>query len=332
MRAQPLFRRAPALLGAAALLTASLAGCTAIPGIGGCDPAYDSGDASSLVRADGDVLSEPTVDFPTPLVAAKHPEATVLVHGDGALVTPGAQADYDFTLLDAATGETLGKSGYGDDQFARIGVGLEHDAVSNALECVTAGSRVAVVSTWAEAKASFNADAAASIDDDASVVVVIDVLRGYLGKADGFNQLPKDGLPTVATAVDGTPGITVPAEKAPTTTQVGVIKGGDGAKLKADDKAVVQYSLWSWPATVGDEPTQLGSTWSSHRAVTLALTDITDGGGVPTGLLNALVGERVGSQVLVVLAPGDDSFPAGQGPGDDDATYIFVVDLLGIQK
>ena len=42
-------------------------------------------------------------------------------------------------------------------------------------------------------------------------MVVIDVTAAYLGKADGFNQLPKDGMPTVVTAVDGTPGITVPA-------------------------------------------------------------------------------------------------------------------------
>ena len=34
----------------------------------------------------------------------------------------------------------------------------------------------------------------------------------------------------------------------------------------------------------------------------------------------------------MVLTPGDGSFPAGQGPASDDSTYIFVFDLLGIQK
>jgi peptidylprolyl isomerase len=94
----------------------------------------------------------------------------------------------------------------------------------------------------------------------------------------------------------------------------------------------VHYSLWTWPAVPGEEPTAVGSTWDAHQAVTLGLTDLNDGGGVPTALLDALVGQKVGSQVLAIITPGDDGFPAGQGPAGDDATYIFVVDLLGIQK
>jgi hypothetical protein len=332
VRANPRIKRVPALLGAAALLAASLAGCSAIPGFGGCDPIYDSGDASSLVTASGKVGSAPDVEFPTPLVAHKTPEATLLEAGEGAEIGRDGQVDYDFTLIDGETGDELGKSGYDAEQFARIGVGHDGDSVSRALECTTVGSRISLVSTWGDAKAAFNADAAASIDDKATVVVVIDVIDAFLGKADGVNQLPADGMPTVATEVDGTPGIAVPAEAAPTKTRSSVIKGGDGATLRADDKLVVQYSLWTWPTTIGDEAPQIGTTWADDRAVTLALTSLADGGGVPDGLLDALLGEKVGSQVLVVLPPGDDSFPAGQGPAGDDATYVFVVDVLGIQK
>ena len=332
MRPSTRFNRAPALLGAAALLTASLAGCSAIPGIGGCQPSYDGGDASSLVTATGKVGSEPTVDFPTPLIVGSKPEVSVITPGDGALIGSGDQVDYDFTIVDAATGESLGGSGYDGEQFSRLAVGLDDNAVGTAFECMNVGSRLAVVSDWAHAKAAFDPSAEGSIDDEATIVVVVDAIATYLGKADGFNQLPRDGFPTVATAVDGTPGITVPAAKAPTTSQSALIKGGDGAKLKADDKAVVHYSLWTWPTTLGDAPTAVGSTWSSDQSATLALTALSDGGGVPQGLLDALVGQKVGSQVLAIVPPGDDGFPAGQGPAADDATYIFVVDLLGIQK
>jgi chitodextrinase len=326
------FTRAPALLGATALLTASLAGCSLIPGFGGCQPSYVSGDASSLVTASGNVGSAPKVDFPTPLIASAAPQVSVITEGDGALIMPGDQVDFDFSLADGSTGDALGASGYDEEQFSRTSVGLDDNAVGTALECMHVGSRVALVSRWEFAKAAFDPSASSSFDDDATVVVVIEAIQRYLGKADGFNQLPRDGFPTVATAVDGTPGITVPAQAAPKTSGFSVIKGGDGAKLETDDKAVVHYSLWTWPGIEGDEPTSVGSTWDSHQAVTLALTDLSDGGGVPTGLLDALVGQRVGSQVLVILPPGDDSFPAGQGPAADDATYIFVVDLLGIQK
>lgn len=323
-------RRITAVLGAAALLTASLAGCTVIPG-GGCEPAYDNGAASSLVTATGTVGSAPTVDFPTPLVATD-PQATVLETGDGDQIEPGQQVDYDFTLLDGTTGATIGKSGYTAGQFARIFVN-KTISVGAGLECATVGSRVAVVSTWKDAKDAFTADVAGAPDDTATVVVVVDVLASYLGKADGRNLLPKDGQPTVATEVNGTPGIAVPAQDPPQATQNSVIKGGDGAVLAEGDQAVVHYTLWTWPTTTGDPATFVGSSWDgTYAAVTLGLKSLADGGGVPKGLLDALVGQRVGSQVLSVIPPGDDNFPADSTPVSADSTYIFVVDILGIQK
>jgi len=324
--------RAPALLAVTALLGATLAGCSLIPGFGGCRPSYTSGDASSLVEAPGNVGSKPDVDFPTPLLASATPQVSVISQGDGALILPGDQVDYDFSLADGATGDALGASGYDDEQFSRTAVGLDANSVGTAFECLNVGSRIAVVTRWESAKAAFDPTAGESFGDDETVVVVVEALQRYLGKADGFNQLPRDGYPTVATAVDGTPGITVPAEDPPQTSGFSVIKGGDGSTLETDDLAVVHYSLWTWPTIPGDEPTSIGSTWDQHQGVTLGLTDLRDGGGVPTGLLDALVGQKVGSQVLAILTPGDDGFPAGQAPAGDDATYIFVVDILGIQK
>ena len=69
MRSTAAIRRIPALLGVAALLTASLAGCSgASPASAAATRRTTSGDASSLVTATGDVGSPPDVDFPTPLV------------------------------------------------------------------------------------------------------------------------------------------------------------------------------------------------------------------------------------------------------------------------
>jgi peptidylprolyl isomerase len=323
-------KRVPALLGATALVTAALAGCSALPGFGGCDPVYDSGEASSLVSATGDVGTKPTVDFPTPLVVESRTQSTVLQRGDGEVISPGSQVDYDFTILDGKSGDVLGTSGYSADKFSRIAAGFDV-SVGEAMTCATVGSRLAIVSAWSDAKGAFSSDAEGSMPDDATVVVVVDLIDSYLGKADGFNQLPQDGMPTVVTAVDGTPGVSVLLQTAPKTTRSSVIKGGDGATLRTDDKAVLHYSLWTWPSSAGTQPAQVGTTWSSHRAVTLGLTDLADGGGVPTGMLHALVGQKVGSQILIVLPPGDDGFPAGKAPAGDDSTYIFVVDILGIQ-
>jgi peptidylprolyl isomerase len=307
------------MIGAAGLVAAALAGCSLLPGSGGCDAPYKSGEASSLVTAEGSFGVKPTVDFPTPLVVTT-PEVTVIDPGDGALIGDGDQVDYSFGTFYGADGQDLS----GDNASARIAAGLDDNSISSALVCAHVGDRLAVATTVEQAT---GAGSGGDIGDDETLVVVVDVIAAYLGKADGFNQLPKDGMPTVVTAVDGTPGITVPLQDPPAQTTSSVIKGGDGRTLKADDMLVSHYSFWTWPATPGGAPEQIESSWTSHTAANLKLAE-----PLPTGLLDALVGQRVGSQVLVVLTPGDGSFPAGQGPAADDATYIFVFDLLGIQK
>jgi peptidylprolyl isomerase len=163
----------------------------------------------------------------------------------------------------------------------------------------------------------------------------MDVTAAYLGKADGFNQLPQDGMPTVVTAVDGTPGVSVLLQDPPTHTRHSLIKAGDGAKLKKGDTVVTHFSFWTWPAEAGGSPAPVsgGSSWESHQAQNLPMDRLSDTGGLPNGIYDALIGQRVGSQVLVVLTPGDDGFPAGQGlTGNDDDIYIMVFDILGTQK
>ncbi len=317
--------RVPALLGAVALLTASLAGCSAIPGFGGCQPVYASGDASSIVTASG---STPRIDFPTPLVAGKTPELSTIDAGEGDPIRQGSQVDFDFVVEYGDTAEDSGSN------TGRVAAGIEGNALSEALQCARVGDRLALVTRAEDVGDGFGPGALEGVDPDQTFVIVIDVTGAYLGKADGFNQLPLDGMPTVATAVDGEPGITVPAENPPTELRFSVIKGGDGHKIEADDEAVLHFSLWTWPSSPGGDIGSVGSTWDAHRAQTLTVSSYDDGGGMPEGLVNALLGQRVGSQVLVVIPPGDAGFPADQLPSgiSEDSTAIFVVDILGIQK
>lgn len=326
-------RRFPALLGAAALVAGVLAGCTPAAD-GGCAPVYDSGDASSLVTASGKVGSTPTVEFPTPLIV-KSSQVSTLVEGSGAPIATGSQVDYDVSMYLGTTGDQLSATGYDQTSFQRAASGVDDNSLSTALDCAKVGERLALATTAGEVKAAFQEGSfeQANIEDDATIVLVIDVAASYLGKANGFNQLPKDGMPTVVTAVDGRPAIAVglisPLEK----TTASVIKAGDGATLKTDDNAVLSFSAWVWPSD-GGEPTPFSSTWDAGQAVTFALSASADGSGLPTGIVDNLIGQKVGSQVLIVLAPGDDSFSPDALPTGitADSTVIFVFDLLGVQK
>ncbi len=325
MRPSPRLHRAPVLLGATALLAASLAGCSALPGFGGCQPILTGGDASSVVTATG---STPKMDFPTPLLAGKTPEVSTIDVGEGDPIAHGSQVDYDFVVEYGDTAEDSGSN------TGRVAAGISGNSVSEALQCAKVGDRLALVTSAADVGNGFGPGALDGVDPDQTFVIIIDVTGAYLGKADGFNQLPVDGMPTVVTAVDGQPGITVPAENPPKTTRHSTIKAGDGHKIAADDKAVLHFSLWTWPSSVGADIGTVGSTWEADRAQTLTVSNYADGGGMPQGLVDALIGQRVGSQVLVVIPPGDDGFPADQLPSGitADSTAIFVVDILGIQK
>jgi hypothetical protein len=318
-------QRLIALVGAAALLTATLAGCTGAPGSGGCTAELSSGDSSSLVTATGAAGAAPKVDFPTPLVVKK-PQVSVVTPGDGALVPDGAQVDVALSVFFGADGQDLA----GQVQTGRLAAGIDKQSISEALVCAHVGDRLAVVTTTADAYGK-GAGAGGNLTDSDTLVMIIDVVAGYLGKADGFNQLPADGMPTVATEVDGTPGVSVSLISAPTVTRSSVIKAGDGVKVKKGDQVVAHYSIFTWPEKSGDEPVYVDGTWAKHAALTIGMASFANGGALPAGWVDAMVGQRIGSQILVVLPPGDDSYPADNAPAAADATYIVVVDLLGIK-
>jgi peptidylprolyl isomerase len=313
-------RRLPALIGATALVTAALAGCTAVPG-SGCDPVYSSGASSSIVTATGSHGSAPKVDFPTPLVTKKS-QVSVVEAGDGALVEDGDQVDVALSIYFGADGQDIA----GQVQKGRLAAGIDAAAISEALVCTHVGDRISLVTTTAEAYGK-GGGAQANLKDSDTLVMVIDVLASYLGKANGFNQLPQDGMPNVSTEVDGTPGVGVSLQVPPTSTRSSVIKAGDGAKIKAGDAVVSSYSIFTWAA--GDQPVFVKGTWDNHNTSTDVLDDKTT---LPPGWVKAITGKRVGSQILIVLVPGDDSYTADNAPADPNATYIVVVDLLGIQK
>ncbi|MGN6503018.1 MAG: FKBP-type peptidyl-prolyl cis-trans isomerase [Pseudolysinimonas sp.] len=325
-------RKLPALIGAAALLTATLAGCTGGSGFGACDPKYAAGDASGIVTG-----SAQNVDFPTPLVTKKT-EVSVIQTGDGALVQAGQQVDFTQAIYYGKDGSAISTAAP-----SRTETGLTDDTVSEAMVCAHVGDRIAVVST-VEAAFGKGAGGTQYADSD-TLVIVLDITGAYLGKANGFNLLPQDGMPVVVTAVDGTPAIALDFVSKPAETRVETVKAGDGRALKTGDSAVLQVRAWTWPDTETDDPTELMvtsqnssqqplNTWAVHQALNFPVGDST-APLFPPGVAKALVGAKVGSQLLIVVPPGDGQYPTipSNLPGlTTDQTTIWVIDVLGVQK
>jgi peptidylprolyl isomerase len=173
------------------------------------------------------------------------------------------------------------------------------------------------------------------------LVIVVDVKDRFLGKANGVNQLPLDGMPNVITAVDGQPGIVIQELDKPKVLRISTIKAGSGPAIKNDAIVHLKYSGWSWPTSSSDKPVVWpggtssdgtavpggDSTWTTDQAADIKVTS----SSLPVGMYKALIGAKVGSQILVVIPPKDGfgSSAAAYGFSDTD-TVIMVIDVLGI--
>lgn len=308
-------RTLPVLLLAAGIV-ASLSSCATAPFSQSCDSTVGPGDASSVVTASGKLGTIPTVDFPTPVVTKKL-ERSALIAGDGQSLAAGDVAIIKYTLLNGTTGEVASQGDYsGPGQLVTLGESST-PAVTVGLECATVGSRVAIATNAADAGQDPN-----KVSD--SFVFVVDVLKAFPGKAYGTPQIPQAGMPSVVTAPNGAPGITVLKETPPTSLRVNVLQQAPGKKLAEGDQVVVKYTAILW-----SDSSVFDSTWTGGQAkvVTLSPSD-----KVTKGFVKGLVGQRVGSQVLMVIPPGEGFGSAGSSGVPSGSTLIYVVDILGLAK
>lgn len=162
---------------------------------------------------------------------------------------------------------------------------------------------------------------------DDTLVYVLDVRAVYSRSAGprGARQAPlgDPGLPRVADAPAGrAPVVTMPRSAPPGRLQVRTLVRGDGPAVRAGQLAVLQYGGYFWR-----DGKVFDSSWSAgHPSAAVMGT-----GQVMKGWDQGLVGQRVGSRVLLVVPPSLGYGAKGLAQfgirGSD--TLVFVVDLLG---
>ena len=308
-------RTLPALLTVIIAIPA-LAACSAQP----ADCEFPSGDASSVVTVEGALGKAPSVDMPTPVIA-KSTEVSTVVEGDGTRLGSGQPALVDVSIVNGATGEVLQDTGY-DGGVLLAAASESLPPVTEALECAREGSRLVVVGT-AEDTHQGQPIPQLGVAAEDSLIFIVDVLDTFLPKADGATRAGNNGDPAVVLAPNGRPGITVPNAEAPEDAVISVLKEGDGPALEEGDKAVVHYTGVTW----ADEEV-FDSSWEKKQPAIFELRE----GALIEGFLDGLVGQNVGSQVLLVIPPelgyGEQASPSIPA----NSTLIFVVDVLGIAE
>ncbi|MFT4306635.1 MAG: FKBP-type peptidyl-prolyl cis-trans isomerase [Microbacterium sp.] len=308
MRVRPL-----ALLSIAAVSLIALAGCsssssssstTTAASVDLCDAVVSAGTASDAVTVTGDVGAAPTVDFTAPLDLGDAQESTVVTAGTGYVIGDGDYVTYGYAAYDAVTGEVVSEYTTSTTPEPVVSQSILGDAFG----CAAVGTRV--VTTMP----------ATSSDSDGTVYV-IDLLSGIASDEWCVAETPSDGtaFPSVTLADDGTPTVTVPSsETAPTSVTEQVLVQGSGDTVAAGDTVTVDYQglLWS-------DGSIFDTSFGTGDPLSIATTSVVAGFG------NALVGQQVGSTVVVVIPPecGYGTDTTDDTTGLAGQTLIFVITI-----
>ncbi|RBP64700.1 peptidylprolyl isomerase [Brevibacterium sanguinis] len=285
-------------------------------------PSVSAEDAKSTslddVSVEGAFGEKPTVTFESPLVV-EGSASKVVSEGDGAKVAEGEQVSAQMTLVSGTTGEVI-ESSY--DSKAPAGFPMDSSQISqdlyDALIDVPVGSRVVM---------SLNGSAQQG-QPEQTLVYVIDVedTSRPLTRAEG-EKLDQSGNPVEVTWADnGEPAISAPQGEAPTELEAYTTIEGEGPEVKEGQSVAVHYSGWLWD----DTSKQFDSSWQDGREP--FAVDPVGQAPVIDGWNEGLIGQKVGSQVVLVIPPDKGYGEQGSPPNiPGDATLIFVVDILSAQ-
>jgi peptidylprolyl isomerase len=274
------------------------------------------------VTVTGDVGVKPTVEFSTPLSSAKTLHRQ-LVAGTGKKLARGDKVTFDYLALDGRTAKELESSF--DTSPATITLDPKRSVAGLVKSLVGAkvGSRVLVALGPKEGVAEGLQAQGGDVKKKDTLLFVVDVtgVRAPLAHAEGTPVTPAPGLPTVRVAKNGTPKITVPKAPAPDTLVVQPLVKGTGPEVTAGQTITVNYVGVIW-----NTGKKFDSSWDRGAPVDFAIGQ----GQVIAGWDEGLVGQTVGSRVLLVIPPDKGYGSSGQpnaGISGTD-TLVFVVEIL----
>lgn len=243
-------------------------------------------------------------------------ERTVVSRGTGDAVYAGDLVSMVFQIVSVDSGEVVDSTESGED--GRIPMLLDATSVpvlAVALECLPVGSEV-VMAIPGDSRGP----------GESSLVLYAKAVELLPTRATGEGQAPVAGMPTVVLNDEGAPTVTIPDAAAHAeTTKVTLIQGS-GDVVQPGDYVVVQYHGVKW-----SDGAVFDSSWQRGNPAEFATTQVV------TGFKIALEGERVGSQILVVIPPKDGYEGVVINAAGDlhqlhDQTLVFVVDILAISN
>jgi FKBP-type peptidyl-prolyl cis-trans isomerase len=287
-------------------------------------PACGGGD-DSPVKVTGEFGRRPDVTIPSGRPDHELSVSTP-VAGKGAKVAKGdlVVANYVGYRWGRSGGKLIASSYAGGGRPTAFPSGRLVPGLDKALAGARVGSRVVAVIPPEDGYGD-KGNAQLEVTADDSLVFVLDLVGTYPAKSavTGTARAPGAGLPLVATALPGqAPQVTIPRSRPPRRLRVGTLIQGTGPAVRPGQLLALQYTGVFWR-----DGRAFDSSWSAGRVYAATIGK----GQVVKGWDEGLVGQRVGSRVLLVVPPawgyGGKGLKQAGIKGTD--TLVYVVDVLG---
>ena len=125
-------------------------------------------------------------------------------------------------------------------------------------------------------------------------------------------------LPTITRAANGAPSVDFAGAENPGELVVEVLEAGDGPAVTEGQSITVHYAGWLWDGA------QFDSSWDRGESISFGIAR----GSLIDGWVDGIVGQPVGSKLLLVVPPEAGYGQRAMGPIPAGSTLVFVVDVL----
>ena len=267
---------------------------------------------------------------PKVTIPKTQPDGKFIVHtlkeGTGAKVASTDVAITNFSVVDWNNGKTI-STAYGTGSAPDV-LNLSTGAIpalSSAVLGHTAGSRVEVVAPPGAATGQMDPSNLTQMGVNAkdTLVFVVDISKKVGAKDDisGKQSASPANMPSVVAPTGKAATFTIPdSTRKPTKLLTSVLIKGTGPKVLSGQTILVQYT----GATLADGKV-FDSSWNDAGVMGTVIGQ----GKVIPGWDQGLVGQTVGSRVLLSIPSALAYGAQGQSPIPANANLVFVVDILG---
>lgn len=262
---------------------------------------------------------EPSIRFSHPKKVGSLSVAT-LRKGTGKTARTGQRLCFMSASYNARTGKKIASTWSNNTKDCSVTLDSQ---VQPAMRSVFTGAKTGTIWAFGLPGSSSGSTASTVNDDDAYISVM--ELTGTITDPTHATGTPvtniPSNLPKVTRAANGKPSIDINGYKAGKKLVTQTLLQGDGATVGADSTVKVQYTGWLLNGK------QFDSSWKSGAdgsPIQFSLNQVI------TGWKQGLAGQKVGSQVLLIVPPSLGYGNKATGSIPANSTLVFVVDILAV--